>query len=114
MNNYSRISKATGVILIAVAGLIDGLQFLVSLLGFVPFVGFAIVAIVNPLISFLAFMLFGIWFSHLNVSQMSPERALGTLATLLFEVVPIFDALPLWAARIAYTVIAEWKTKTDI
>ena len=100
--------------MIVCAALVDILQILVSTLVTIPLIGFAIVFTINPLITFVASMVFGIWGSHLGMSLLSPKRALGFSGTILLELIPIFDDLPGWTVYIAYTVFREWRRKTDI
>lgn len=103
MNNR-RISLAQGIPMIVVAGAIDFIQFLLTL---VPFVGW----LITPLISICAVFLFGIWFSHYGVSLFDSKRILGTLGTTLGEMLPIIGALPMWTARVTYTIITERTTE---
>lgn len=81
--------------MIAIALLIDGIQFLLTLI----FIGF----LVNPFISICATMLFGIWLSHLGVSMMAPKRVGRFLGTIVGETV--FGTLPIWTFSIVFTVI---------
>lgn len=109
-----RISKSTGGIMIACAVFVDLAQFLITLLAAIPLVGIIIVAVINPIISFAASMIFGIWCSHLGMSLMNGKRVLGFLGTLGAEVIPFIDSFPWWTCLIAYTVITEWRRETDI
>lgn len=112
--NPSRISREVGIMMIVVAFVIDCIQALVTLLAAVPFIGFAIVAAVNFLISFVTAMLFGIWCSHMGVSLLSAKRSLGFLSTIVGESIPFVDGMFWWTIFISYTVITEWRRKTDI
>ena len=94
------IGTASGVLMIAVAAVIDGIQFLLTLI----LIGF----LVNPIISLVATMLFGIWLSHNGVSMMAPKYAARFLLTILGETV--FGTLPIWTFSIAF-IVGESKLK---
>ena len=104
--NTSRISLATGALMIALAVLIDFAQFVLD----IAIVGF----ILDSFITVIAAFIFGIWFSHVGVSLMHPKRVLGFLGTILGELIPGIDAIPFWTFNIATTVIREWRSPADI
>src|SRR3990167_1202232 len=93
-NEQSRIERTTAFFMIAVALLIDGLQFLLTII----IIGF----LINPIISIMATMLFGIWMSHHGVSMMSSKYALRFLGTIVGET--ILGTLPIWTVTVAVTV----------
>ncbi|OGG51013.1 hypothetical protein A2763_00205 [Candidatus Kaiserbacteria bacterium RIFCSPHIGHO2_01_FULL_54_36] len=105
--NTSRISLATGGLMIACAIVIDSFQFLLDL---IPFVGWALAWFV----SIVAALVFGIWLSHHDVSMMHHKRALRFLGTMLGEFIPVVNAIPLWTGSITYTVIQEWRSPDEI
>lgn len=107
--NYSRISKSAGWSLIIAAVLVDLTQFFVTFLALIPFIGFVLVFAVNIIISACAFIIFGIWFSHLGLSLLESRRALGTLGTILGETVPFVNSMLWWTCLITYIVISEWR-----
>ena len=93
--------------MITCAALIDFLQFLFAL---IPFVG----GIFGMFLSVIASFLFGIWFSHEDVSLMSSKRIMGFLSTILGEAIPYVDAIPFWTGLVAFTVINEWRSPEEI
>lgn len=102
-----RISTSTGGWMIISAALIDFIQFLLVL---IPFIGWAL----GWLASVIASFMFGMWFSHHDVSLMSSKRILGFLGTLLGEWVPFINAAPLWTCLVAFTVVSEWRRPDEI
>ena len=100
--NDRKISLAQGIPMIVIAGVIDLIQFLLTL---IPFVGWLLASIVSICAAFI----FGIWFSRLGMSMLDPKRILGTLGTMLGETIPIINAFPMWTARVTYTIITERK-----
>ena len=97
MGGRTGISNGSAFFMIAVALLIDGLQILLDLV----LIGF----LLDPLLDILATIIFAIWFSHHGQSVMSAKRAGGFLVTVVAELVPGFDAIPMWTFFVAYTVI---------
>ena len=65
-------------------------------------------------LSTVAPMVFGVWFSHDDVSLMHPDRVLGFLGTIAGEQIPVFDGIPFFTSFVAYTVIKEWRTPIEI
>ncbi|PIR84180.1 hypothetical protein COU18_00285 [Candidatus Kaiserbacteria bacterium CG10_big_fil_rev_8_21_14_0_10_51_14] len=105
--NTSKISGGTGGVMICFAMVVDGMQGLITL---IPFIGF----LIAPVMSIFAALLFGIWFSHNDVSMMDPKRVLGFGGTILGEVMPIVNVIPFWTGNITYTVIQEWRRPSEI
>ena len=97
----SKISRATGVLMISIAAVIDFVQFLLT---FVPIVGW----VASSLLSICTWLLFGMWFSHLNVSLFDSQRILGTGGAMLGEALPFFNGFPWWTFRIVVAVKYEW------
>jgi len=100
--NTSRVSLFGGGLMMAVAGLFDGIQFLLAL---IPFIGIFLSSVVTV----VAALVFGIWFSHNDMSIMDPKRALRFLGTMLGEFIPGVNAIPIWTSSVTYTVIQEWR-----
>lgn len=98
--NERKVGLGAAALLILVAGAIDLFQFLITL---IPFVGW----LITPIISICAAIIFGFWFSYLGIPMLDPKRVLGTLGTMLGEMVPIINAFPMWTARVTYTIINE-------
>ncbi len=94
-----KIGNVTAGLMIASALLFDAAQALVSL---IPLVGF----IFAMLLDFTATFFFGIWFSHIGLSQIK-RNPLGFFGTSLLEFIPFFDVLPAWTFFIATTIVRE-------
>ena len=96
------ISSTTGKWMIAVAAVIDLIQFG---LVFIPIIGW----VVGSIVSALTALLFGMWFSNHDVGLMKPERVLGFGGTILGELTPfIGGGAPFWTCLITYNVLREW------
>lgn len=93
--------------MITVAVIIDVTQFFLTL---IPFLGWFL----EFCLGIFAWVLFSIWCSHYGVSLYSSKRALGTIGTIVAEVVPFIDAAPWWTINIAYTVTSEWRAHPTI
>ena len=86
------------------AGFIDGFQIILSL---IPFVGWFISSVVG----FFASIVLGLMFSHFGMSVMNPKNVLGFLGTLIGEIIPIVDLLPLWS-MMTFTMIVSNRRAT--
>ena len=96
------ISSTTGKRMIAVAAVIDLIQFGLVL---IPIIGW----VVGSIMSALTAALFGMWFSSRDVGLMQPERVLGFGGTILGELIPfIGGGAPFWTCLITYNVLREW------
>jgi hypothetical protein len=92
-----RIKKWMAACMIIVALCVDAAQVILTAL--------AIGAVLGPLITIVAWFGFWVWFLILGVSFVSNPKKLLTMGTAgLVEVIPIFDALPLFTVGIAATV----------
>ncbi len=105
--NTSKIGIFAGGFLILIAILVDAAQWAVLL---IPYVGW----LITPVISVVAALVFGMIFSILGVSMLSPKRILRFLGTLAGELAPLFGGIPFWTGTVAYTVIEEWRRPSDI
>ena len=92
------IGNGTAFFMIAIAVFIDAIQAFLTLI----FIGI----IFNPIIGFMSGILFGIWFSHHNISLVGkhPFRFFGTI---LLEFLPIVSALPGWSVLVSTTIAKE-------
>lgn len=81
-----KIGAGTAVILIVIAAAFDLLQWLVSM---IPIIGF----LLTPLVTFIAWLWFGIWFGLLGASviRTSPLAYFGLLS---LELVPLINLIP--------------------
>lgn len=102
-----RISSVQGTFMLAVAGVIDGVQFL---LNFIPFVGW----IAASLISIFAWLTFFTWFKLNGVNFLSGKTTVLKIASLfgvsILEIFPIINDFPAW---IAYIVIMIFIVKAE-
>lgn len=94
-----RISNIKWILMVAVAVVIDGLQFL---LNFIPILGWFFVS----LISVFAWLTFFVWFKFNGISFLEGKRAILKFASLfgvsIIEIFPLLNDLPAWTA---YTVL---------
>lgn len=88
-----------GVLMIMVALLYDGLQFLIelSLFGF----GWT----VNWIITVWAWLTFYVWFKFRGVSFIRPRRALAFGGGFLIELIPWINNLPTWTGVIIFLLL---------
>ncbi len=70
--------------------------------------------IVAPIISPVAAMVFGLWFSSHGVSMTSPKLVGRFLATIGGELVPGIDAAPIWTLTVAYTAYEHRPSKQEL
>lgn len=102
-----RISSIQGIFMLAVAGIIDGVQFL---LNFIPFVGW----IATSLISVFAWLTFFTWFKLNGVGFLSGKTTVLKIASIfgvsILEIFPIINDFPAW---IVYIVIMIFIVKAE-
>lgn len=113
-NRKLRIGNFMGGALLAVALLFDLMQFLVTLLAFIPVLPF----IVTTFISLVSYITFGIWFALLGVDYFNGKKAsakvLTLLATLGLELVPLISALPvIFAGVITMIILSRMEDAAD-
>ena len=90
IENRRRVSNIQGVFMIAVAGVVDGIQFL---LNFIPIMGW----IFSALVSVFAFLLFYLWFKLNGVTFMeSILKFIIRFVVMVLEIIPVLNFLPLW------------------
>lgn len=95
------------MMMIALAVVIDTVQFFLVL---IPFVGW----LLNMIIGFVANVIFAMWFSHVGVSLWNPKRVLAFLGESVAEFLPIIDGFCWLTVLVAYTVISEWRSSPEI
>ena len=104
-----RISPIMAILMIIMALLIDGTQFLLGLL----VIGF----VLNWIVSFYAWLSFYVWFKILNVS-MSDARGMKILLTmgaaLGVELIPLINMLPAWTAFAILTIMFEYAAQAPV
>lgn len=93
-----RIGNVAASFLLALALTVDAAQFFVYLIGFVPFIGLIIAAVVPPLITVLAWISFYFIYKLLGVNFIdSATRKMVTFfGSALIELMPIISSLPAW------------------
>ena len=105
MDSASRISRGTGIAMIAAAVAIDALQIGAD----VAIIGF----FVDTVLDGMAAIFFGIWFSHNGVS-FAGKYPLGFWGALAVEAIPGINALPVWSFAVIRAVQQEWAQKNSI
>ncbi len=86
-----RISPLISGLITGLALIYDGLQAGIDLISFGT-IGW----LINPLISFWAFMTFLLWFYLYGIRFVSPAK-IGTMGgTLFLEFIPLINSLPTW------------------
>jgi hypothetical protein len=97
-----RIGSAQGALMIAVAGVIDGVQFL---LNFIPILGW----ILTSLISIFAWLAFLVWFMLNDVSYLKGKAVVLKFALIfcvpIIEVISLLNDLPAWTAYIVIMLL---------
>lgn len=101
-----RISAGGGALMVGVALFFDVLNGIVNL---IPVAG----QILSVCITLLAYFLLWIWFASKGVSLASPKRVVQYWGSMLPELVPFFNILPLITLGVFLTV-AETKTEDAI
>lgn len=98
-----KLSHDTVYLMIVTAVCIDAMQFFLGITG--------IGAFFTPALTFFASVLFGVWFSHHDLSLLDPKRVLAFFATIIGETFPPFNALPVWTFSIVLTILLANKPK---
>lgn len=89
-----RIGNTQGVLMIAVAGIIDGVQFL---LNFIPFIGW----ILTALVSIFAWLTFFTWYKFNGIDFLDSILKFVTMfAVAVIEIIPVFNSIPAWIASV--------------
>lgn len=106
-----RVGSWMTALLVSAALLIDLLQFLVSFLHVVPWIGNAIAFVVGTFLSFVAYISFGVWFALLGINYFAGKRAalkiLTILATFGIELVPLLNMFPAITAGVITMIIVS-------
>jgi hypothetical protein len=94
-----RISNIQGVLMVGVAVVIDGVQFL---LNFIPFLGWIFVS----LISVFAWLTFFTWYKFNGITFTdSILRFITMVAVAIAEVLPVFNSIPAWVASVLIMLV---------
>lgn len=99
MNQQKRIGSGGAILLLFVAAIIDLIQILSDLL--------VIGLILDPIISIMATIVFGVWLSHYNIWIFSGKRGWAGWTTLFVEITPLLDAIPGWIAFTSYIILTN-------
>lgn len=93
-----RIGIATAIAMVGTALVLDGLQALLFFLNVLPAIGQVLDVVGSWFISFLAVIIFGLWFALCRVNYFTGKKAgmklLIMLSTVVVELIPILDAIP--------------------
>ena len=100
-----KIGMTNAVILLVVAGIVDTIQIVLSLI--------LIGLIVNPIINIFVSITFVVWLHAIGVHMGSATTITRLLGTIVGEFIPIVNTLPLWTGFILTTVLAN-RFKPDI
>lgn len=104
-----RISPVMAVLMIIIALLTDGTQFLLGLLA----IGFML----NWIVSFYAWLTYYVWLKILNVS-MSDAKGMKTMlslgAAVGIELIPLINMLPAWTAFAILTIMFEYAAQAPV
>lgn len=102
-----RISNTQGMLMIIVAAIIDGIQFL---LNFIPLVGW----IMTALVSIFAWLTFFTWFKFNGVSFLDGKTAVLKFSSIfgvsILEIFPILNDLPAW---VVFTIIMFFLVRSE-
>jgi len=98
------ITKTTAVFMITLAVIFDLIQFLVSLLHFIPVIGNAVAFVGTTTITIVASMTFYIWFKINGVSFNTSKRIVSFGGGILTEFIPILNALPAWTFSVVLVI----------
>ncbi len=93
-----KISNFEAGLMIAVALIIDIVQFLLDLI----LIGF----ILDPIISVFAYLMFWFWFKLRGVSFSNPKRAAIGGISFLLELIPGLDMLPALTVGVVMTYLS--------
>lgn len=99
-----QINTRTAAGMIATALFIDGVQALLTPL----WIG----VVINPLIGFGTAFIFNKWFSVYGVRLFSKDNMGLFYGTIAAELIPFFDALPVWTTSVAITLVRN-KIRTN-
>lgn len=112
-----RITPVVSFFLIAVALMFDGLQFLLLFLNVIPVIGTVISFVFSWFITFLATTVFLLWFALLGVSyfkgKRAAKRAFAMAASVITELVPLFNSLPVITAWVVTTIVLTNKDSLE-
>lgn len=91
------MSKKEWKLLGAVAILVDLLQLILDI--------FAVGAVINRIIDVIVGFSLAFYFQIRGVSMFNPKRAAAFMATIVGEMIPVVDALPLWTLDVYVTYL---------
>ena len=99
-NFEPRISNLLAVVLITVAIIVDFVQMALTLIGFI-----ILGVVLNTLISFFVTIFFGIVLAMKGVSFVSARRSALMIMTLVLEILPIANNIPVWTSSTITMVV---------
>lgn len=93
-----RVNNFQAGLILTLALTCDGLQFLLSFLHVLPWIGNALAFIGVLMLTACAYLTIGLWFKFLDVNYFSGKRAMLRVVTLLatigIELIPLINAIP--------------------
>lgn len=98
------VGMITTILMITVALVFDGLQFILTLL----LVG----VVLNPIITVAAYLIFFLWFTLGCGVKFRGKSLTGGITTLILEFVPGLNALPGITFGVVITILTSWSEAT--
>ncbi|XKT75299.1 MAG: hypothetical protein ACJKSS_00715 [Patescibacteria group bacterium UBA2103] len=104
-----KIGPFTATMMLIVAGFFDFLQFVISLLGFLPTVLTQVIAffVTTPL-SIFSYLVFTIWFFFLDVQFFNikkPGQFFARMGGFIVENLPYLTAAPILTTSVLFTIV---------
>ena len=91
-----KIGFVGGALLLIFAASVDFVQFVITFILTFSTIGAFLAPFVSTLITVPASLILGIWLSHYGAGSFKPKNVSRFLGTLLGEIIPIINDLPLW------------------
>jgi hypothetical protein len=101
----TKISRKTAMGIFATALFVDGVQAILTLSWFG--------IILNPIISLGAAYIFNRWFKIYGIHLFSKDNMGLFWGTIAAELIPFFDALPVWTTSVAITLVRNARTRAE-
>ncbi len=111
-NKKVRVGNVSAGLLILVAVIMDGLQFLFSFFHMLPWIGNAIAFVVTLVIGLVASGMFWLFFKMIDPSieyfggRQAAVKLVAAFGTIVAEVIPLINALPAITAGVITMIIA--------
>src|SRR3990167_4704812 len=90
MAHHQRISGFNKIALVGVAGLFDLVGLILDIFHLIPGLGTVIIILLNSILSFVSFLVFGLWFYLLGVGFLRrPKNMAVGIGSVLLELIPV-------------------------